>query len=528
MHSAELTRRQVLARAGIVAAGASVAALLPARVVRASPPEAVDNLIVGSGFAGAVAAFRLAEAGQTAVVLERGRRWTIRPDGDTFATAENLDGRAAWLSTSLPVERYTGVLEGVFGTGIGVFNGAGVGGGSLNNQGVVMTPSEALFVRCFRGVVPYPEMRDVWYPRARALLGASPIPDDILATDYYLSARDFLAEAQRAGLPTIRPDILVDWSVVRQEIAGTMPPGAIAGQSPFGINSGAKLSVDRTLLARAENTGRVDVLPLHQVARIVPHGDRYLVRCELLNDVGDVIDRSSFLARRVFLAAGSTGTSRLLVRARATGDLPRLNQWVGRLWGSSGDHTTVRVGMPFPPSTGGPAHVGAVDLSNPQVPLTLLNFLGAPSPVPGEGSSAALATTVVAPLGSFSYDATTDAVTLTWPNTDPHVTRIATAVNATLDRLNAANPGTRTFFVSPDVTSHSLGGAVIGAATRVADGGLRGYRNLHVIDSALVPGSAGGVPPCLTVTALADRCVTAAIEGLDRAHLRVGVSTEAD
>lgn len=512
VRNVRLSRRQILIGAGAALAGAVTTAANPGRPARASaPPEPVDQLVIGSGFAGAVAAFRLAEAGLTAVVLERGRRWPIRADGDTFATAENLDGRAAWLSTSLPVERFTGVLEAVFGDGIGVFNGAGVGGGSLNHQGVTMQPPERQFRRSFGATVSYHEMAAVWYPRAEALLGASPIPDDVLATDPYRSARDFLAEAGRAGLPTIRPDILVDWSVVRQELAGTRVPGAIAGQSPFGINSGAKLSVDRTLLQQAEQTGRVSVLPLHRVAGIAAYGHRFLVRCEQLNDVGDVVARPAFLARRVFLAAGSTGTSSLLVRAKARGDLPRLNRHVGRHWGSSGDHTTVRIGMGFPPSLGGPAHVGALDRTDPRVPLALLNFLGAPEPVPGEGSSAALATTLVPPLGRFRYLPETDSVRLSWPATDPAVTRITTAVNATLDRLAAANPGTSTFFVSPEMTSHSLGGAVLGAATRTDDGALYGYRRLHVLDSALIPGSAGGVPPALTVAALADRCVTRAI-----------------
>ncbi len=35
-----------------------------------------DTIIVGSGFGGAVAALRMAEAGMRVLVLERGRRWT--------------------------------------------------------------------------------------------------------------------------------------------------------------------------------------------------------------------------------------------------------------------------------------------------------------------------------------------------------------------------------------------------------------------------------------------------------------------
>jgi cholesterol oxidase len=55
-------------------------------------------------------------------VLERGRRWPIRRDGDTFATFERPAGRAYWLrdrtgeailglpQLEMPIDRYVGVL----------------------------------------------------------------------------------------------------------------------------------------------------------------------------------------------------------------------------------------------------------------------------------------------------------------------------------------------------------------------------------------------------------------------------------
>lgn len=69
----------------------------------------------------------------------------------------NPDKRSTWLSdtTSLPVsnfmgfgidkkvERYVGVLDAEKFSGIKVYQGRGVGGGSLVNGGMAVTPSAA-------------------------------------------------------------------------------------------------------------------------------------------------------------------------------------------------------------------------------------------------------------------------------------------------------------------------------------------------------------------------------------------------
>ena len=47
-------------------------------------------IVIGSGFAGWVAALRLGQAGIAATVLERGQQWTL-PGPDTFPTTTNFD-----------------------------------------------------------------------------------------------------------------------------------------------------------------------------------------------------------------------------------------------------------------------------------------------------------------------------------------------------------------------------------------------------------------------------------------------------
>ncbi|MCX5249019.1 GMC family oxidoreductase N-terminal domain-containing protein [Streptomyces sp. NBC_00201] len=509
------TRRQILKR-GAGAAGAA-ALSVPLLSTEAKASESVDAVVIGSGYAGAVAALRLSQAGINSVVLERGRRWTITPSGDTFAPQARPDGRASWLSTTSPLSRepvslFTGVLEAYAGGGVTCLAGAGVGGGSLVNYAVMEAPSEQLFRASFGTRLDYAEMAGTWYPRARGLIGVAPIPDDVLASPYYANARDFLTAAERAGLGTRRVDMAIDWQTVRAEIAGTAVRSAIVGDAMLGINSGAKRSVDRTILAAAEATGRTEVLPLHQVLDIRADGDRYVIDCRQIDEQGHELARPRFTARHVFLAAGSLGTTRLLVRAKARGHLPRLNDQVGRNWGSGGDHIVARAGLPLTgKAQGGPAHILATDWDNPKAPVSLLSFpLGYPAL--GPLTDTALAMSVAPPIGRFTYRLLSDSAELYWPAADPRILRVTAAVQGTAQRLNAAT-GLGLDIVTPLLTSHSTGGVVLGEATDSA-GQLIGHDNLFAVDSSLLPGSTGAMPPALTTTALADRSVSRALENI--------------
>src|SRR6185436_1071607 len=233
---------------------------------------------------------------------ERGRHWPIRPDGNTFATFEQPDGRAYWLrdrtgeailglpQLEKPIDRYAGVLQVVEGNGMFVGAGAGVGGGSLVFNAIIVQPRRELFERVLPRQVDFHEMDEVYYPRVRRIIGSAPLPGDILATEYYRSSRVSFDQARSAGFPTRPVELAVDWDIVRDEIAGRRVPSAIAGQSFYGLNSGAKNSLDRNYIAMAEATGHVEVLPLHNVVAIEQgHGDRYAVTALRISDDGSVV-----------------------------------------------------------------------------------------------------------------------------------------------------------------------------------------------------------------------------------------------
>ena len=527
----EFLRTGVLGSAGLVALGCrdslgSTATAWAQLTTGAQDSDFVPAIVVGSGFGGAVAALRLGLAGISTVVLERGRRWDIQADGNTFATFERPDGRAYWLrdhtaegvlglpQLEKPIDRYVGVLEIVAGNGMFVGAGAGVGGGSLVFNAIIVKPRRELFERTFPREIDFGEMEDVYYPRVKAVIQSAPIPDDILATAYYRSSRVSFDQARTAGFPTRPVDLAVDWDIVRDEIAGRRVPSAIAGQSFYGLNSGAKRSLDRNYLAMAEATGHVEILPLHNVVAIEQgHGDRYAVTALRISDDGSVVGTPRRLTcKYLFLAAGSIGTTRLLVRARATRALPALNDHVGRHWAANGDIPVTRGALPpTNPGTGGPAgHFIMEDLDNPFGPTSLVELVlpphiaallsvsGAP---PDFANYASLG--IPPAIGSFSYDAATDAVGLNWPATDPQLGNFLAAAHQTLAVLDRSN-GSLTLSFNPFVSAHPLGGAILGKVCDL-DGRVGPYRGLYVVDGALIEGATGLANPSFTIAALAER-----------------------
>lgn len=505
------TRRRFLQNAALFGTGLAVSVGTPIyRTSATSNYEDTEALIIGSGFGGAIASLRLAQAGIQTLVLERGRRWNIRSDGNTFANFRNPDGRTAWLSSTnlfgQSVDVYTGVLETLNEDGVTVLAGAGVGGGSLVYNAIIYQPNRELFYRVFPRSISYKEMDEIYYPRVRSMLKAAPIPDDILKTDYYETTRFLLENGKKAGLPSRLLDLGVDWDIVRQEITGGKIASAINGEHWFGINSGAKNSLDRNYLLQAEETGLVKVLPLHIVTEISELPRRgYRVKCHEINERGEVIQSKSFTCRYLFLAAGSMGTSKLLLKAKEKGTLSRLKPSVGQNWNNNGDMVAQRSNLPKPViGRGGPSGAVVENISNTQNPISLMNLEDWSG---GPGTQRCLTLAMTKPKGFFTYDRSTDNVKLHWPEKENRDALLAAKVTYTsLDGSINTPTTTPTTDISASICAHPLGGAVM---DQVCDqyGRVLNYRGLYVVDGALIPGPTACTNPSLTIAAIAERCM---------------------
>ena len=208
------------------------------------------------------------------------------------------------------------------------------------------------------------------------------------------------------------------------------------------------------------------------------------------------------------MAAGSIGTTELLLRARERGDLPHLNQHIGEGWGTNGDTAVART---FAPSLGiyqASPSASKIHDDSFGMPVTLENWYALHIPI-NVGALCSLGMGFdMKNRARFEYDATTDSCKLLWPkNGNDDVIAATRKMNNKIAAASLSVPGVYGIpdtDVNGSLTAHPLGGAILGKATD-AYGRVEGYDGLYVMDGAMVNGSTGAVNPALTISALAER-----------------------
>ena len=226
---------------------------------------------------------------------------------------------------------------------------------------------------------------------------------------------------------------------------------------------------------------------------------------------GNVIALRTLTCDKLFLTAGTVSTNSLLVKAKAKGELPQLNDKVGTGWGNNGNVYALRAGLRESTGRiqGGPPSVGINALDNPTTPL----FIEHPHLPVGLDIHGLLyfGIGITPTRGTFKYDAATDSVSIDWPEHDAGQEQVNAALLDVLERLNRANGGWTTSLltllkkkVKDDICYHPLGGMVLGQACDFY-GRVKGYPGLYVNDGSMMPGASGCCNPSMTIAALAER-----------------------
>lgn len=484
-----------------------------ARVPR--PPKHSKALVIGSGFGGAISALRLAEQGIQTTVLERGMRWpTNTPWRRTFTTDAFPDGRAFWFkgfnfdmaNIARVTDRFAGVLDINYHRNIRSFRAACMGGGSVVFSGVMLQPEQSDFEHVFKETVDYDELNNTYYPRVRKMLNLNTMPDDIYNSFFFAHSRSWDEASKKAGYDLKPCESIFNWDVVRDEMAGRRRQSAIIGETNFGNSNGAKFDLNQNYIQQAEATGNAKFYAGQQVESVAYKNGRYEVEVRVIRPTGPTDETYTLTADTLFMAAGSISSSELLVKARETGALPKLNEHVGEGWGANGDAIVVRSfsrvrgllqSSPVPSriyDTDGPGPVTLENWASPGVPVNI-------------GVTVSLGIAVNDDRGRFVYDSTSGKVNLDWSaKTNKDVEDNVRRVHNKILDANGGVPGLRPIIrdVNAGFTAHPLGGVVLGKACDHY-GRVKGYKGLYIMDGAMVPGSTGAVNPAFTISALAER-----------------------
>ena len=560
--------------------------------LRGPAPERADAVVVGSGFGGAVTAYRLAESGLSVILLERGQAYP--PDSFPRTPAEM--SRAFWD----PAAGLHGMFDVWHFSGCDSVVSSGLGGGSLIYANVLLRKDEHWFVQDdplpHGGFESWPVTRadlDPHYDEVERMLGATPYPLEAAPYSATRKTRALQDAAAELGLPWQLPPLAVSFAPAPGAAPGpglpiVDPPYGnlhgrqrttcrLCGECDIGCNIGAKNSLDYNYLSAARHHG-ADLRTGHEVRAIRPRpASGYevdYVRHEPAGE-GDAAAAPSgtIVCDRLVLAAGTYGTSYLLLRNRA--HFPGLSPALGTRFSGNGDvlsflvNARDRGGVRPLDASRGPVITSAIRLSDSHdVPAgagrgayledggypAFVDWLVEAADVPGETRRLAqfvlercraivtrtpdpsLSKEISDLIGADSLSVGSlpllgmgrdvpdgvlrlrdDRLDLVWSTatSEAYFERVNAAMRRVAAVLGARCVNNPLWLSKRIITAHPVGGAPMGRdpAAGVCDayGEVFGYPGLYVADGAAMPGPVGP-NPSLTIAALADRMCTRLLE----------------
>lgn len=329
-----------------------------------------DVIVVGSGYGGGVAACRLSRAGLKVAVLERGREWRIGEFPKTIAElgrAFRASGARIGMGPKLALFDYR-VNEDV-----DVLVGCGLGGTSLINANVCLKPDRRVFEDpVWPSEIRADGMLEEGFARARSVLRPAPTPDDIDLQKLAALQRSAVA----LGTSSSRVPLHITFQQQRNYANVVQPACSQCGDCCGGCNVGAKSTVLLTYLADAAQHG-AHIITGCEVRAVLPIMDgRWAVHWrprDAKDESDDGTTTRQVLAPVIVLAAGTLGSTEILLRSRAMG--LALSPRLGERFTANGDALAVayngevpvnNIGVGHPPRANvqavGPAVAGLIDL----------------------------------------------------------------------------------------------------------------------------------------------------------------------
>ena len=543
-----------------------------------------DVVIIGSGFGGSINACRLSAVGQRVLVLERGRWWKPPAEPNNPVNMSQFPPNATpyprtpedpWVWSPSDPAQHNGWIEFHFWPGMAVATAAGVGGGSLVYANVSAIPPAITFQEGWPPDITLDTLMP-YYELAGQVLDVQELPDNQLTRRFQLvkEAATAIGDAELFGKLQLAISFSDQWNYSIPDAFDNSNTHPYVNQ--FGHHQGtcvhcgncdvgcqvlAKNTLDLNYLWQAQKQG-TQVQALSQVSHVAPEGDGYRVFYSTIDPADSTITPGfSVTGRRVILAAGSLGSTEILLRSRDQyGTLPAIGAALGGQWSANGDYLTPAWygrRQPPPSPTWGPTitcHIDYLDHPPEEGPRYTIEDGGIPPagrdwlvqaieveeekvPFPWNLVLQQLANLVnndnelqrLMPWFANGVDAGNGVLELKdgqlfldWDVTDSKPTYDAEIHKQV--QLAHATGGSAQVPLSWSllhwlITPHPVGGARMGttAANGVVNsaGSVFGYPGLYVSDGSIIP-TPIGINPSRTISALSERIAALIIEELNK------------
>lgn len=298
-----------------------------------------DVVVVGTGYGGGVAASRLSRAGYSVCVLERGREFQA---GDFPDTLEDAMREAQYQNDLGHIGSRTGLFDIRMYDDISVVQGCGLGGTSLINANVSLRIDRRIFDDPVwpQAFTADTERLDDCYALAENMLKPSTLPAEFERLKKYQAHQQSSAaiknEPRFSHAEFKKTPINVNFEPRINHVGIEQRACILCGDCVSGCNHTAKNTIAMNYIPDAFNHG-AEIFCEAAVEHVDKAGDLWRVYCHSAHFGRELFNAPPrfVMAKKVILAAGSLGSSEIMLRSKAKG-LP-LSDRVGRGFSGNGD-----------------------------------------------------------------------------------------------------------------------------------------------------------------------------------------------
>lgn len=276
-----------------------------------------DVIVIGSGYGGGISASRMARAGRSVCLLEKGKELLPGeyPNEELEAIKEmqmDIEGNHTGSET--------GLYHFHFNEEINVFKGCGLGGTSLVNANIAL-PAEDWVMRSHEWPTELQNDKqtlETGFERAREMLRPTPYPADFPELDKLKAMKK--GSSIWGKEPYYRPPINVTFEDGKNHVGVEQKACNGCGDCVTGCNYYAKNTTLMNYLPDAGNHG-AEIFTQTAVDRIEKHDENWVVHYKIKEAERDKFgDSTNFItADIVIVSAGTLGSTEIMLRSQAHG-----------------------------------------------------------------------------------------------------------------------------------------------------------------------------------------------------------------